>query len=97
MAKGIFGDLFDFNFDGKLDPAERGMEMEFLDYSHKKYGDYNIHDEKLFEDIDDMLRGVNPEDGHEDDDDPDDDDFDDDDFDDDSDEFSDDGFDGDEW
>lgn len=29
--RGLFGDLFDFNHDGKLDTFERAMEYEFLE------------------------------------------------------------------
>jgi hypothetical protein len=31
--KGLFGDLFDFNRDGKLDWLERAAELIFLDKS----------------------------------------------------------------
>ena len=27
---GVFGNLFDFNHDGKLDPMEQGAELGFL-------------------------------------------------------------------
>ena len=31
MMKGILGNMFDVNRDGKLDSFERGMEYQFLD------------------------------------------------------------------
>ena len=50
MSKGIFGNLFDFNRDGKLDAIERAAEFHFL---HDMLAQEDDSDETDDEDNDD--------------------------------------------
>ena len=45
MTNGIFGDVFDFNNDGKLDAFEQGMEFMFLDQLTKEESDDSNNDD----------------------------------------------------
>ena len=42
--KGLFGDLFDFNHDGKMSAFERAAEMSFL---HEMISEEKEYEEKL--------------------------------------------------
>ena len=54
--KGIFGNLFDLNRDGKISPVERAMELhmlnEMINQDQKKQDTFDDWDE--FEDEDEM-------------------------------------------
>ena len=45
MANGIFGNMFDFNNDGKLDALEQGLEFMFLDQLIKEESDDSDNDD----------------------------------------------------
>ena len=49
---GIFGNMFDFNNNGKLDPAEQGMEFAFLDcITNKEQDEFDdLELDEMFED-----------------------------------------------
>ena len=51
--KGLFGDLFDFNHDGKMSAFERAAEMSFL---HEM-----ISEEKEYEETELELSGLDPD------------------------------------
>ena len=51
--KGLFGDLFDFNHDGKMSAFERAAEMSFL---HEV-----ISEEKEYEETELELAGLDPD------------------------------------
>ena len=51
--KGLFGDLFDFNHDGKMSAFERAAEMSFL---HEM-----TSDEKEYEETELELSGLDPD------------------------------------
>ena len=48
---GIFGNMFDFNHNGKIDPAEQGLEFMFLEHLTEK--EEEIDDLELDEILDD--------------------------------------------
>ena len=47
MDRGFFGDLFDFNHDGELDPMERAMDF-------MAFEEMTSEDESIDDDIDDI-------------------------------------------
>lgn len=50
MSKGIFGNLFDFNGDGKLDMVERASELAFLNMHIEEEAEEDEYDELPDED-----------------------------------------------
>lgn len=50
MSLGLFGDLFDFNGDGKLDWVEQAMEFQFIDSLMKDDEDEDDDEEDDFMD-----------------------------------------------
>ena len=64
--RGIFGNMFDLNRDGKLDHFERAMEFEFLEECEREENGYDDdaeeYDDEFEEEYTELeLAGIDPE------------------------------------
>lgn len=51
MSLGLFGDLFDFNGDGKLDWVEQAMEFQFMDSLMKDDEDGDDEEDEFVDEL----------------------------------------------